>query len=181
VFVLGVVAGYFIARFRYKSMLDARAERLEQYKEQLDGASPEEARRRQEEARRRIEALEVQVQSLTPRLLTAEQRRIISSSPVPENGSIQIGTDPTCFDAAIYAADLMATFQSAGWRVSTTNINVTNKSDLGLCLITQDKLSGNRPKNVILEALSRADVVFEEKPMQNRTGFPDLIVSKRIR
>ena len=94
-----------------QSRLSLKDDQIADYKTKLEGATPD-------EAKRRLDALELQVKALSPRRLTEEQKGKIGQSLKGSLGSIQIIQDMGAPDAKAYTADLALAFQAAGWAVA---------------------------------------------------------------
>jgi hypothetical protein len=95
-----------------KGQIELQDRQLQAYKENLQGASPD-------EAKRRIEALEHQVKALLPRRLTEEQKRLLTENmkPLGAGRVIIVGYDMACSDGRTYANEFRHLFRTSNWVV----------------------------------------------------------------
>jgi len=94
-----------------QSRLSLRDDQIADYKTKLEGATPD-------EAKKRLDALELQVKALSPRRLTEEQKGKIVESLKGVSGTIEIVQDLGAPDAKAYTGDLALAFHAAGWVVN---------------------------------------------------------------
>jgi hypothetical protein len=93
------------------ALIDLQVAQLNDYKDKLSGASPD-------QAKARIEALETQVQQLAPRSLNEVQSSSISAVAARMGAHrIYVGSDMACPDGNRFARQLGHAFQNAGWSV----------------------------------------------------------------
>lgn len=137
------------------------------YKRQLDGATPE-------EARRRIERLEGEVQALKPmqRSLSPQQRDAIVNSlknSAQKTQPISVIYSKFSMESAHYARNFAEAFNLAGWNVKPDVIFFGERLDTGLNLVVQS-LNGRSALAVeIAAALEEAGVSFT---WQEDAGLP---------
>jgi hypothetical protein len=94
-----------------QSRLSLRDDQITDYRTKLEGATPD-------EAKRRLDALELRIKALSPRRLTEGQKETITKSLVGIKAAIEIVQDMGAPDTKAYAGDLALAFQAAGWTVS---------------------------------------------------------------
>ncbi len=148
-------------------------DQINDYKSKLDGATPE-------EARKRLDELELKLVSLLPRRLTTEQKLKIGEIISELNGSIMIARDGSCHDAAALANDIAEAFRSAKWRVSlplVMGINTPPTSGIGLLVSDQTNLSHS--ETLVKLALESARIEFNIQS-DNKMMPSDLIQRETV-
>ena len=98
-----------------QSRLSLRDDQIADYKDKLNGATPD-------EAKKRLDELETQVRALSPRRLTNEQKGKLTQALAGTSGVIEIAQDAAVSDAKAFTGDLATCFQVAGWTVSLPSI-----------------------------------------------------------
>ncbi len=138
-----IVLIWFVVHWSYRSVLSNKnsyiaslERRVADYRETLNGASPE-------QARRRIEAMELELKTLhirlAPRRLTAAQRESIADRsrlpPGAQSRSLTVMVQENCSDCPAFAAEIAAALRlSDNWTVSSqrlTHVEVHPRSGLG--------------------------------------------------
>ena len=98
-----------------QSRLSLRDDQIADYKDKLNGATPD-------EAKKRLDELETQVRALSPRRLTNEQKGKLTQALAGTSEVIEIAQDAAVSDAKAFTGDLATCFQVAGWTVSLPSI-----------------------------------------------------------
>ena len=155
--------------------------RLADYRDHLNGASPE-------EARRRIDALEVEVKTLhirlTPRRLTGAQREAISDRSRRPSGtpsrSIIITAQDSCSDCKAFASEIAEALRIAdNWTVTSqllTDLGGRPSSGLGIRVAEPTRPP---PEAVVLQqALRSAGLAFSMLRADTSSGV-ELLVTER--
>ena len=148
---------YYEGRISAKDdLLALRQAQIDDYKNKLDGATPD-------AAKARIDALEERIEQLGPRRLSADQRQVMAAILDPFKGSaVQIVTDGASADAAQLSHGLSATFRSAGWITSGGMvIGLGNPPLSGIALIVPDPLALSPEQRAIEGALRAANLEFD--------------------
>ncbi|RJT42671.1 hypothetical protein D3227_02125 [Mesorhizobium waimense] len=109
-----LASGWAVGRFMYGQRIALLKERIESYKEKLDGASPEEARLRID----RLEARIRQLEATAPRTLGPEQMEAIAEAGRRSPGRILITYDSAASDGGALQAQFLQAFRKAGWTAS---------------------------------------------------------------
>ena len=121
--IIGIVV-WRAVKHNYQGRLDNNTEllrlrdaQLEDYKDKLSGASPD-------EAKARIDALETRLNILEPRNLTSAQKEKITAAMKPfEGGWIHIEADSSVGDAIRLQAGLLQAFSKANWNIAHSSIS----------------------------------------------------------
>lgn len=135
--------------------LKLKDDQIADYKEKLNGATPD-------EAKKRIEALEIQLKALSPRRLSEKDKRIIIDAVKGTRGIISITQDMAAPDAKGMSADLAYAFQSAGWGVELPMVmGPSNVPPSGLGLRVRDPNNLRPLEQSVRSALQAAGVSFD--------------------
>lgn len=156
---------------------------LQDYKDKLSGATPD-------EARARLDALESRIDALGPRKITAEQRRrMIPELELFRGCKVDITADATSADAAQLARGLTAAFNAAGWRVQNgvgLGIGSTITPASGIGLLVENPSALTDAQTAIISALNGAglehDVLRKGGPTLDRDGAPmeSMVLSNKL-
>ena len=135
----------------------ARTQR-DEYKEKLQGASPD-------QAKARLDDLEARIRRWEPRNLSPEQRAQIAKFvqvPAGFTYMVSIGTDMNCYDCHQYATDFHSVLADAHWAIQSVLVaRIQGSSPKGLAVATPDPASP-LPEAIALEhALTAAGIPFE--------------------
>jgi len=172
VLIAGVMWGIFSWGYSsriedFQSRLALRDDQISDYKTKLNGATPD-------EAKRRLDALELQVKALSPRRLTEEQKGEIIQSLRGVSGVIEIAQDMGAPDAKAYTGDLALAFQAAGWSVGLTAVlGQGNPPPTGVGLRVANPVAMQPIELAAKNALSAAGIAFDVQ-QQNRPPRPIL-------
>ena len=100
------------------AQIELQDRQIADYKEKLQGATPDQAKARIEELEARLEA---RLTRLEPRTLTIEQRRtLVETARIPPGQpryGLVISHEGGCPDCPVYAAAFERALQDAGWHV----------------------------------------------------------------
>lgn len=138
-----------------KSRISLRDDQLSDYKNKLNGATPD-------EAKKRLDSLELQVKSILPRRLTDAQKSKLKLILSVQAGTITIAQDMAVADAKAFSGDLASTFQSAGWRTILPGIMGVNVvPPTGVALQVQNQASLSPLEALTKKALEDAGIAFD--------------------
>lgn len=164
--VLAIVAigiwRYFV--HHYSGRLDAkdalltlRQAQLDDYKEKLSGASPEEARARVDALEKWIED---QLSALAPRSLSEDQRKKIVHELEKQNGQhVTIAHEVGAADSVALAKSIGAAFLAARWTISTPIImGLSNGPVSGIGVVVPDQNNLTEPQRAIINAFKIAKI-----------------------
>lgn len=148
-----------------QSRLSLRDDQIADYKTKLEGATPD-------EAKRRLDALELQVKALSPRRLTEDQKGKIIQSLKGVSGTIQIVQDIAAPDVRAYTADLALAFQAAGWSVAIPAVlGIGNPPPSGVGLRVENPAAMQPIEIAVKRALEDAGIAFDIQ-QENRPPRP---------
>jgi hypothetical protein len=158
--IVGII--YLADNWRYSATVESQEARnklkddeIVEYKDKLNGATPE-------EAKKRLDALELQVKALSPRWLTNEQKTRIAHTITDQKAAISIARDTAVADAAGYTHDLAEAFQEGGWHVRLpmiTGIGFSPPTGIGLLVADPKTLSPQ--EEAAKRALEAAKIEFD--------------------
>ena len=170
---------YLFLRSQFATRLDnaastiaLREAQLDDYKQKLSGATPD-------EAKARIDALETQVNRLAPRRLGAEGVAALSRAVTGAGGKIEIARDGSCSDGPILTRDLVQAFQAAGWKVQQpTVLGIGTPPQTGLALKVSDPMALTRAEAAVVSGLRSANIAFDihREPRPDHPDWPDAIL-----
>jgi hypothetical protein len=142
------------------SQIELQDRQLADYKQKLDGATPDQAKARIDALEARLEA---RLAAVEPRRLTAVQRATMIARLSPK-----AGTTPTISimgeaagDSPQFAADFASVFQSVGgWKVSEgATMGIGNRPATGIALSAANM---NSPEAyIVTNALRSANIEFD--------------------
>ena len=167
-----IVIGW-LARWRFRNRIDnlqsltnLREAQLQDYKDKMNGASPDQAKARMDALESRLFEVLSQVASLAPRTLTDRQRRAALAVLDRFRGSrIKILSDAAAPDVKRLADALTATFNGAAWHVETGIVlEIANPPPTGVALLVPDPVRLTPPQQSIAEALRDAGLAFDLTP-----------------
>lgn len=144
-------------------------DRLQDYKDKLSGATPE-------EARARMDALEARIEALGPRRIDGNHRREMIPHLDPFRGTaILIASDGSSADAAGMKGGVSAAFGMAGWVVTnSTVIGLGNPPRSGIGLTVEDPANLTPPQHAIVSAFRAANVPIDiQRGVLAGRGRPD--------
>lgn len=142
-----------------KEAIALRDAQIQDYKDKLNGATPD-------EVRAQINQLQADLEALTPkqRKLTEQQREIIknaASVTQVANLMISIIYPQSSLEAAIFAEDIAESFRSAGWDVYADQLwGGQRLKTRGIELAVPDLKSKSSAAQIVGEALESASVPF---------------------
>src|SRR5579871_2066068 len=124
---------YSVRLTNLNSRLELNDEQLTAYKNQLSGATPEEARSRMKSLEEQVTSLQSQIAKISPRRLSQTQQDIISrvaaKYPAIPAGHfagnaalVVITNDLAVPDGKAYATDFLRAFKDAGWSIEMKSV-----------------------------------------------------------
>lgn len=137
-----------------ESRLALRDDEIANYKRQLEGATPD-------EARERIERLETELAALKPRRITPEQMEAIKRD-LTQTGRVTFTSDAASNDAALVATELARAFHERGWQVSTpVAFGPAFRPPSGIGVSVGDISAPSPQEAAVLSALKAAGLSFD--------------------
>lgn len=158
-------------RLEHKDLqIQLQDRQLNDYKDKLQVASPDEAKVLIEELRERLNQFE-------PRRLSSEQKikliRFIRLFGAPSR-TLHIGYDVSCPDGNRYASEIADAIKNAGgWNIVTPMVGgVALKAACGLGLYVSDKDNLTLEEGMVANALDAAGITFEllQRPRRRHDG-----------
>jgi hypothetical protein len=151
----------------------------DEYKEKLQGATPD-------QAKTRIDTLEARIKRLEPRTLTPDQRNQIAkfvSVPTGSTYVLSVMSNMDCKDCNEYATDFQSVLHDAQWFLQPAKIMANpGASPKGVAIVTPD-LSAPLPEAIALrQALLAANIPFDVNQGSDVRGnkrIAGLIISPR--
>lgn len=152
---------------------------LQEYKDKLSGASPD-------EAKARMDALEAKLDSLSPRTLDIDAKNrmlmVLSSQP---GRQISIAYDAAVRDAKIYCLSLTAAFREAKWQViNSTILGVGNPPITGIIVNVSDPNNLTQAQQAMCNALQAAGIQFDlraaPRPIERMTVEAEIVVTEPL-
>jgi hypothetical protein len=161
VFTLSLLAFGTIWKFRGESL--ALRQQLSEYRDKLDGASPDEAKAALDVLTDEVTALQAR---LKPRRVDARQRQVILDRlkiPTGTRYALAIVHEGGCWDCPQYAADFDDTFRNIpGVLVSKrVAMGLAQRPPRGLAVIVSDPGHPSAQETVLLQALQGAGIDFD--------------------
>ncbi|MBP6690356.1 MAG: hypothetical protein KA153_10215 [Hyphomonadaceae bacterium] len=131
-------------------------ERLQDYKDKLSGATPD-------EARARMDALESRIEALGPKRIGGDQKREMIPHLDPFRGTgVIITADGVSADAAGMSPGLKAAFSMAGWHVTSgTVLGIGRAPPTGVGMTVEDTKNLTPQQKAIVSALNAANIKFD--------------------
>lgn len=158
------IRGQFETRLsNIQSTLDLRNAQLQDYKDKLSGATPEEAKARMNALEARIDEIVPRLEALGPRRVTVEQRQAMAPILDQCRGAhVSIASDAASVDAAQMVKGLLAAFNSAGWVVSTpTVLGLGNPPPSGIALRAENLAQLRPEERCVADALRTAGLEYD--------------------
>lgn len=135
--------------------LRLKDDQLNDYKEKLAGASPE-------EARQRIAALEQRLDSLEPRALTEQQIRDMHEILSRVSGHVLIAQDMLSAEATTLQGQLDAIFRRARWEVGNAMVaGVGNPPSSGIAVTTRTGASLTPAAQAVVDAFDKIGLKYD--------------------
>lgn len=146
-----------------KSTLALREAQLQDYKDKLSGATPDEARARMDALEARLDQIAPQIAALGPRRVSADKRQAMLPVLDRCRGShVSIASDAASTDAAQLSKGLVAAFNGAAWNVQTPMIlGIGNPPPSGIGLKVGDPAQLTAEEQCVADALSAAELEFD--------------------
>jgi hypothetical protein len=153
----------------YKSQRD-------DYKDKLNGATPDQAKKQLEDLQRRVDIL---AKHIDPRSLTADQERVLKqvATVAREAGNvIHISGDVACTDCSIYGNEFARILDDAGWKVITgISMGPNRHPPTGLGLSVGDPQNPTLAESKLINALRAAGVPFDLLD-RSGNGEPQMLI-----
>ncbi len=147
------------------SKMDLLTTELNNYKDKLGGATPD-------DAKARLDELEAKIIQLEPRKISAKQRELMMTILRSHSGeSIIIAADAASPDAQHLQKGLETTFRRSDWNVITPMImGVVNSPPTGIGFGVPDPVNLTVEQSNIIEALNAANLDFDlqKNPLSQR-------------
>ena len=172
IFLIVLIWG--LTHWSYRSVISSKdsyiaslERRIAEYRHNLNGASPEEARHRFEAMELELKALRIR---LRPRRLTDAQRQALSDRSRRPHGtpsrSITLKIHEDCSDCAAFAAELAGALRlSENWTVGSQPLTQEEgRPPLGLGVRVAEPTRPSQEAVVLQQALRSADLPFNILP-----------------
>mgnify|MGYP003667128538 CR=1 FL=1 len=141
-----------------EARLKLRDDEIADYRRQLDGASPD-------EAKARIDILEAKLHTLMPRRISADKREKIRRALSGIRSVISIGSDMACADAPALNSDLSAAFRNAEWQIENPSfMGLSNAPSSGIGVRCLDPANPTDAEAAVIKALKMAEIEFDVQP-----------------
>lgn len=146
-----------------KAIVSLRDTQLQDYKDKLSGASPDEARARMDALETRIDEILPQIAALSPKKITTEQRQLMAPFLDRFPGcSVSIASDAVSADAAQMSKGLITAFNASRWLVQTPVImGIANPPPTGVALCVADPGNLSEEQKAIADAFTSAAIAFD--------------------
>ncbi|WP_155253491.1 hypothetical protein [Bradyrhizobium japonicum] len=175
-----VVFGLFCAiwwlmDWRYGSIISNRDAEIallkgqrDDYKDKLNGATPDQAKARVDALEARLAALEPKIAAIEPRRLKAEQRAALIArlSPPPNTQPrVAIASEPGG-DSPQFASDFVSAFRSAGpWAIEEGSIlGIGDRPPSGIAVRISNPAEPPPEASIVIRALLAAGIKFDVTP-----------------
>jgi hypothetical protein len=161
------------------ALIALQVAQLNDYKDKLSGASPE-------QAKARIDALETQIKQLAPRSLDEVQTSSLVAAVARVGAhSIDVMCDMACSDGKKFAGQLGHAFKNAGWAVRYPMLGGPgNPPYTGLGLLVRDVANLNAVESAVAQGLRGAELQFDTQKRLHNPMHPgaevELLVSSRL-
>ncbi len=152
------------------SLLKLRDAQLEDYREQLNGATPD-------QARKQIEMLANKISQMAPPRLTAAQKRALAAELGKEKGAITVGYDMAAPQLRGLFVDLIDTATSSGWSVNYSELlGIKNFPVSGVSLMVEDPNKLTPAETSLVRALQAAGLDFEMSVVNSDMKPPPVLI-----
>jgi hypothetical protein len=157
--------------------LKLKEDQLEDYKNKLDGRTPD-------EAKARLDALETRLSNIEPRRLNDTQINELSLAVSKIKGQIAIAHDMAAPESRHLAGALVRAFGNGGWKVETPQVaGISNAPSGGIALRVPDRANLSEAQDAVLGALKAIGLQVEvQQGAPKPHGFADteLLVTTRF-
>lgn len=173
-FLAAMAAGWFVLRWYLKGQYETRISnaestialrnaQLQDYKDKLSGATPDEAKARMDALESRLDHMGPQIAALAPRRVGPEQRQMIVTALDAFRGcAIVIAADGASPDASQLSKGLTAAFNSAAWHVQSAMVmGIANPPPSGVGFLVENPSHLTPQQNSVVEALRAAGLDFD--------------------
>lgn len=168
--LIGSVAAFLFLRLIFNGQISTLRERLAQrddliaeYREKLQGATPEEARARIDRLEAQVNPLVHKMKEMEPRRLTAIQKTAIIAKLSKMRGAfLMLQREMQAHDTLELVEDFLATFHEAGWEGRINNrMSMDITAGTGLALCVNDPKALTPAEKCVAEALQSAGLPFD--------------------
>lgn len=139
-------------------LIRLREGQVQDYKDKLSGATPD-------EARARMDALENRLRLVEPRRLTVAQRERITEAMKPfEGGWIHIDADKSVPDATSLQQAMLHAFSDANWNISQSSpivVDLYDDPSSGMIVGLTDPASPKPAEVALIRELSAIGITFD--------------------
>jgi hypothetical protein len=170
-----------------KSTLTLRDAQLQDYKDKLSGATPDEAKARMDALETRLDEIVPRIAALGPRRISSAQRQAMVPFLDRFRGStVDICSDAASADAAQMSKDLSAAFNAAAWQVRTSmvmGLGMPPVSGIGIMTTNPNDLTDQQ--KAIIDAFQAAGLNFDMQlgpPPHQELGqqFAGILLTNRL-
>ncbi|MDP5305770.1 hypothetical protein [Paracoccus spongiarum] len=167
IFAMAVLASatvvWWLVNLRFGGIIDSQRERLQardekiaEYKTKLEGAEPD-------EARAHIKDLEARLARLEPRRLSEVQRKAMVEHLRSAPGAISIAVDGACFDGQVFSRSFTSALREAGWEVSLPMVlGLNNPPSSGLRVQVADLNNLTNANRALFAAMDAVGLSYEK-------------------
>jgi hypothetical protein len=168
--ILALIIGgvWIVFQWSYGSLLTSKNGQLElqdrqlsDYREKLQGATPDQAKARIDDLEARVR----RVEQTGPRSLTTEQRQIIiQTTRVPSGAqyALIVTSEGGCPDCPVYAAAFERALRDAGWNVRNGMVmGPGRRPTAGIALVVPNPAKLSDEASALQRALQAAKIDFE--------------------
>ncbi len=183
--VLMICAFWFIFNWSYgiiisskNSQIELQDRQLADYKQKLDGASPD-------QAKARIDALETRLALVEPRRLTTSQRAGLIARLAPPAGEfrgISIASEASG-DSPQLGADFASVFRAAGgWNITEAGVmGLGNRPPSGIAVQIPDPNNPSRAAKIVMNSFRSQNIRFDVQQAPNMPGMElSLLICTKI-
>lgn len=167
-----LLAGWAFGRFAFGERIANLRERLDAYKEKLDGASPEEVRKQISELKQRLdEAMH------DPRLLRGDQlEKMAAVLRQHKSGSIIVSRAGSTLQCGGVQTQVRRFFTQQGWTVQHWETMDNPNTPTGVALFTHTGDEVSDDERAVRSALEAASIAYEvQRQTPNANGEPQLV------
>lgn len=170
-FLAAMLVGWVIIRWFIKGQFETRLanadstislqdRQLNDYRDKLDGATPDEAKARLDALEQRFEE---RFNALAPRKLVDNQRqRMVEVLETMPGDHVTVAQDAAVADARILAQGIISAFNAARWTAEMPMVmGVGNPPASGIALRVNDPANLTAPQKVILKAFQEAGIEID--------------------
>lgn len=164
------------------SQIELQDRQLADYKEKLQGATPDQAKARIDALEARLEA---RLSAIEPRRLTQERRSKLASDLKPPWGAtyaLSISSEMSG-DSAQYGSDITAAFQEAGnWNISSSSVvGLGYRPPTGIAVTFSNAAPPTQAALLIIDAFRKSNIPIDVRNAPTRPGFDvEILVATKL-